>query len=221
MSQEQQQQPVASGTGHGSTAAGLLQALDARLSNRLYRAGASVPRPVWKALEWGGDGFVWLFIALAILLAPGATLQQRTVWANFLAAWLVDLLLVGAIKGTVRRSRPVYNQTKDFLVVVAVDHYSFPSGHSSRLVSGCGWRCLVYARVPSATRGEMECWEGRWRTALMRDVVAALVSVQGFFCRRVCAGLRSRIAPWAVCGGGRLGSDHSAVQGHDGAALPI
>lgn len=38
------------------------------------------------------------------------------------------------LKGTVRRARPVYNLRSDFSVVVAVDHFSFPSGHSSRWV---------------------------------------------------------------------------------------
>lgn len=51
---------------------------------------------------------------------------------------------VGLFKASVRRSRPVYNQQSDFTVVVAVDHFSFPSGHSSRRVLGgggqaCSW----------------------------------------------------------------------------------
>lgn len=45
---------------------------------------------------------------------------------------------VGLLKASARRSRPVYNQQSDFTVVVAVDHFSFPSGHSSRRVVGCG-----------------------------------------------------------------------------------
>ncbi len=60
-------------------------------------------------------------------------LLQRTC-PSFLQA--VDLALVGLLKGTVRRARPVYNLRSDFAVVVAVDHFSFPSGHSSRCERG-------------------------------------------------------------------------------------
>lgn len=114
------------------SALGLLQALDARWSNALFRAGSGVPRPVWRALEWGGDGFFWLAVALAQLLAPASSPARRAVWANFVVAWAVDLVLVGTVKGAVRRRRPVYNMSTDHVVVVAVDAYSFPSGHSSR-----------------------------------------------------------------------------------------
>lgn len=110
-----------------------LAALDRRWSNGLFRAGGSVPRLVWKLFELSGDGLVWLALALGYALAPATPPALRTCWANFLVAWAVDLALVGLLKGAVRRSRPVYNLRSDFTVVVAVDHFSFPSGHSSRV----------------------------------------------------------------------------------------
>lgn len=109
-----------------------VQALDCRLSNALFRHGSSVPRWVWKLFELGGNGLVWLAVALACALPPGTPPATRHVWAAFLLCWALDLVLVGSIKGVFRRSRPVYNLQSDFAVVVAVDHYSFPSGHSSR-----------------------------------------------------------------------------------------
>lgn len=111
-----------------------LTALDARLSNALYRRGTSVPRAIWRAFELSGDGLVWLAWAGGMVAAPGTPPATRRVWLNFLLAWAVDLALVGAAKAAVRRARPVYNQASDFTVVVAVDHFSFPSGHSSRWV---------------------------------------------------------------------------------------
>lgn len=109
-----------------------LARLDARLSDRLFRAGQGVPRWAYKALEYGGDGVVWLLATATALAAPATPPAARAVWANFLLGLLIDLALVGALKGAFRRSRPVYNKKADFVVVVAVDRYSFPSGHSSR-----------------------------------------------------------------------------------------
>jgi membrane-associated phospholipid phosphatase len=111
----------------------LLRVLDERASEALYIAGSNVPRLVWKFLEHGGDGRLWLPIAVAALLAPGAKLASRQAWANLLLGLILDLVLVGLLKGLVRRPRPVHNSThNDMHVVVAVDNYSFPSGHASR-----------------------------------------------------------------------------------------
>lgn len=110
-----------------------LQALDERLSNALYRAGTSVPRVVWRAFESSGDGLIWLAAIIGFAASPATTSADRNAWLNLLAAWGVDLALVGGLKAAARRPRPVYNQAAgDFTVVVAVDHFSFPSGHSSR-----------------------------------------------------------------------------------------
>ena len=58
--------------------------------------------------------------------------QVRHGAANLALGLVLDIALVGAIKGMARRARPVYNHAGDFVVVVAVDQYSFPSGHASR-----------------------------------------------------------------------------------------
>ncbi|KAL4419816.1 hypothetical protein ABPG75_006914 [Micractinium tetrahymenae] len=130
------------------TPATALSAIDTRWSNALFRAGRGVPRPVWKLFELTGDGLVWLALALGCALAPATPPALRAAWANFLAAWAADLVLVGLLKGTVRRARPVYNLRSDFSVVVAVDHFSFPSGHSSRVsfVALLAWVLLGQAR---------------------------------------------------------------------------
>jgi len=110
-----------------------LTALDVRLSNALFRAGTSVPRWVWKLFEYSGDGIVWLAVTIAAALSPLSSPAARCLWVNFLLGLLLDLIEVGLLKGLVRRSRPSYNAlAKDMVVVVAVDHFSFPSGHSSR-----------------------------------------------------------------------------------------
>lgn len=124
----------------------LVGKLDARLSNRLFVACSGVPRWAYKLLEWGGDGLVWLPLTLAALLLPSTPPAARTLWANFLLGLLLDLALVGTLKGTFRRCRPVYNNAADFLLVVAVDNYSFPSGHSSRCGS-CADRPLQCAET--------------------------------------------------------------------------
>lgn len=73
-----------------------LAALDTRLSNALYRRGTAVPRLVWRAFELSGDGLVWLAWAAGVAAAPGTAPGMRAIWLNFLLAWAVDLILVGA-----------------------------------------------------------------------------------------------------------------------------
>ncbi len=58
--------------------------------------------------------------------------QARQCAANLVLGLLLDIVLVGTMKGLVRRARPVYNHAGDFVVVVAVDQFSFPSGHAAR-----------------------------------------------------------------------------------------
>lgn len=44
---------------------------------------------------------------------------------------MLDLVLVGVLKGLVKRKRPSYNQM-DMFATFSVDNYSFPSGHTTR-----------------------------------------------------------------------------------------
>ena len=83
-------------------------------------------------LEHSGNGLVWLLGAISVWFYPHITKQQRCAVANFLLAFVLDLILVGSLKSIFRRPRPVYNNSGDFILVVSVDHYSFPSGHASR-----------------------------------------------------------------------------------------
>ncbi|KFM24938.1 Presqualene diphosphate phosphatase [Auxenochlorella protothecoides] len=112
---------------------GVLVDTDERWSNYLYILGTAYPRFLWLFFEYSGDGIVWLAIALAAFFQPRATLTQQTLVLNFLAGWALDLVLVGTLKFLIRRRRPVYNVAEDFLVVVAVDAHSFPSGHAARV----------------------------------------------------------------------------------------
>jgi hypothetical protein len=123
-------------SGRGRQRIGGLGGLDQRLSNRLFLRCRSVPRWIYKLLEYGGDGIFWLLLSLTALFLPATPAASRAVWANFVLGLLVDLALVGTLKATFRRTRPVYNNKADFLAVVAVDHFSFPSGHSSRWGTG-------------------------------------------------------------------------------------
>ena len=111
----------------------LLMRVDTDLSSALYRTvGSRLPRALYKALEHTGSGLIWLPLAIALFLAPTASQDMHSVAANLLLGLLLDLAYVGLQKGIIRRPRPVYNNASDFLLVVKVDQYSFPSGHAAR-----------------------------------------------------------------------------------------
>ncbi|KAJ9706861.1 hypothetical protein PVL29_002028 [Vitis rotundifolia] len=101
--------------------------LDTTLSLHLHTLFQPVPRSLLKTLELAGDGR--FFIPVAVSLLSSSSL--RPILIPLLIGLLLDLLLVGVIKYIVRRPRPVYN--KGMHITVAVDHWSFPSGHSSRV----------------------------------------------------------------------------------------
>ena len=110
-----------------------IQRLDTDLSLALYKSvGAQLPRAFYKLLEHTGSGLIWLPLAIAIFLAPTASQDMHVLAANVLLGLLIDLAFVGSLKGIARRPRPVYNNASDFLLVVKVDQYSFPSGHAAR-----------------------------------------------------------------------------------------
>ncbi|KAG0557113.1 hypothetical protein KC19_11G103100 [Ceratodon purpureus] len=83
--------------------------------------------------EFSGDGFFWLPVAIAFWLSPSVGSPGTRLFAlNLFVCLLFDLLVVGSIKSAVRRKRPHYN--RGHFVVVSVDSWSFPSGHSTRAV---------------------------------------------------------------------------------------
>nr|CAD1844867.1 unnamed protein product [Ananas comosus var. bracteatus] len=88
-----------------------------------------VPRSLLKALEVSGDGRFWFPVVLALL--PLSSSVAFSLLLGLLLGSLLDLLLVGLLKHLVRRPRPVYN--KGMSLAFALDHWSFPSGHSSRV----------------------------------------------------------------------------------------
>ncbi|KAK3041079.1 hypothetical protein RJ639_026876 [Escallonia herrerae] len=116
-----------------------LTSLDTALSLRLHDlAQPLLPRPLLKALEISGDGRLFFPVTLSLLLtyATAASPPLSALLADLLIGALLDLLLVGLLKHLVRRPRPLYN--KDMFLSFAVDHWSFPSGHASRV-------CLIAA----------------------------------------------------------------------------
>ncbi|XP_005415443.2 PREDICTED: presqualene diphosphate phosphatase [Chinchilla lanigera] len=102
-------------------------------------------RPLMKLLEISGHGIPWLLGTLYCLTRSDSW-AGREVLMNLLFALLLDLLLVGLIKGLVRRRRPAHNQM-DMFFTLSVDKYSFPSGHATRaaLVSRFILKHLVLA----------------------------------------------------------------------------
>ena len=122
-------------------------AWDRAASLALFRYTARViPRNYMMLLEHSGNGLVWLALAIAIWCMPTISAQQRCAVTNFLLAFLVDLILVGSLKSLCRRPRPIYNSSGDFIMVVSVDQFSFPSGHASRchVLHKC-WCLQVFA----------------------------------------------------------------------------
>lgn len=112
---------------------GQLSKLDQRWSLSLHkRFSRSIPRWVFMILEHSGNGILWLLLAPALWLFAPLSSSSRQMLANFFLGLWVDIALVGALKGIFRRPRPEYNISGDFILVVAVDKYSFPSGHAAR-----------------------------------------------------------------------------------------
>ncbi|CAA2967067.1 probable lipid phosphate phosphatase beta [Olea europaea subsp. europaea] len=115
--------------------------LDSAISLHLYTLFNPIfPFSVLKFLEFSGDGRLFFPIILSLLytttslstLTTTATLTVTSLLLlNLLLGSLLDLLLIGLLKHLIQRPRPVYN--KNMFLSFAVDHWSFPSGHSSRV----------------------------------------------------------------------------------------
>lgn len=88
-----------------------------------------IPRSLLKTLEISGDGRLWFPVSISLL--PFSSPLYFPLLLSLLLGLIADIILVGSIKVIVRRPRPIYN--KDMTLVVSVDHWSFPSGHSSRV----------------------------------------------------------------------------------------
>ncbi|KAL6986053.1 hypothetical protein U1Q18_019420 [Sarracenia purpurea var. burkii] len=123
---------------------GRLINIDTAVSYHLHStAQPIIPRYLLKTLEISGDGRLFFPIAISLFLSPLSTTTSpglRSLLADLLLGAIIDLIFVGLIKHLVQRPRPVYN--KDMFLTFAVDHWSFPSGHSSRVCFIAGFLCL-------------------------------------------------------------------------------
>ncbi|XP_073056040.1 probable lipid phosphate phosphatase beta [Primulina eburnea] len=103
--------------------------VDAAVSLHIYTFfHPIIPFPLLKSLEFSGDGRLFFPIILSLLLTRTTT---NLLLLNLLLGSFLDLLLIGLLKHLIQRPRPVYN--KNMFLSFAVDHWSFPSGHSSRV----------------------------------------------------------------------------------------
>ncbi|XP_043716709.1 probable lipid phosphate phosphatase beta [Telopea speciosissima] len=107
--------------------------LDTAWSLHIHTICQPFPRSVLKTLEISGDGRFWFPIPVALFFSPVASKSNQlgSILIGLFIGFLLDLALVGLIKYLIRRPRPVYN--KGMHLTVSVDHWSFPSGHSSRV----------------------------------------------------------------------------------------
>lgn len=113
-----------------------LQSFDYKVSYTIYRdLGRRLPRSSLLFLEHLG-GPVLFPIVLFFGCFPNHyfSIRFRTFCLNLFLGFLTDLMLVGALKFLVRRPRPSYHDFGDYILVVDVDRYSFPSGHASRSI---------------------------------------------------------------------------------------
>ncbi|XP_066482185.1 polyisoprenoid diphosphate/phosphate phosphohydrolase PLPP6 isoform X2 [Tiliqua scincoides] len=92
-------------------------------------------RPLMKVIEISGHGIPWLAGALYGLYRSGSS-AGREVLINLLFALVLDVVLVAAVKGLVKRRRPAHNKM-DMFATISVDKYSFPSGHATRAAMVC------------------------------------------------------------------------------------
>jgi hypothetical protein len=86
--------------------------------------------PFARSFEVSSEGLFWIPATALIWLLPAALSPETHAFVfNLFITFIIDLIVVGAIKGTVKHSRPVYYEGH---VVVAVDHWSFPRGDLTR-----------------------------------------------------------------------------------------
>lgn len=89
-----------------------------------------ISRANLKYLEISCHGVPWIGFWLAFtILWSSPSLYQIQV--NFMIGLILDIVAVAVIKAITRRRRPMKNES-DMFLTIGPDHYSFPSGHSSR-----------------------------------------------------------------------------------------
>lgn len=115
-----------------STAAiiiGPILAVDAAVSRAIHTAAKPLLPPfLLLLLEISADFRFSFPVSISLLLSP----PLRPFLIPFLLGLLFDLIFVGIVKLIFRRARPAYNHPS-MSAAVSADHYSFPSGHASRV----------------------------------------------------------------------------------------
>eukprot|EP01135_Chromosphaera_perkinsii_P003887 Nk52_evm4s261 gene=Nk52_evmTU4s261 len=82
-------------------------------------------------LEFSAHGVLWLAGISYLFLYSSSGSTDQEVYLNLLLALVLDLCVVGLSKVFFARERPHYNHD-DMYGTVAVDRFSFPSGHATR-----------------------------------------------------------------------------------------
>ncbi|XP_072958612.1 probable lipid phosphate phosphatase beta isoform X3 [Typha angustifolia] len=144
--------------------------LDTAVSLRIHSSFVCIPRLLLKTLEISGDGRLWFPISLSLFpFSSSSSTTSFSLLFSLLLGLLLDILIIGLIKHLVRRPRPVYN--KGMSLTFAVDHWSFPSGHSSRVFFIASFLYLCY---DSVQRWIGEYWAGGGGNRLEKMVVPAV-----------------------------------------------
>lgn len=63
----------------------------------------------------------------------GKDLHTSVIFFNLMLSLLVNVILIGSIKGIVRRKRPDYSLNDDMYLTHGPDIFSFPSGHAVQM----------------------------------------------------------------------------------------
>ncbi|KAG2677584.1 hypothetical protein I3843_12G106500 [Carya illinoinensis] len=123
--------PPAAAPKSSVTLIGQLRNLDTTVSRQLHSLTQPVlPSSLLLLLELSADFRLFFPISLSLLLSPSLL---RPFLPPLLLGLLLDLALIGLVKILFRRPRPPHNHTHSMKVAVSVDHFSFPSGHASRV----------------------------------------------------------------------------------------
>lgn len=139
--------PAAAGkSGTSSTLLGRLISVDAAVSHHLHTiTRLLLPHSLLLLLELSADFRLFFPISLSLLLSSSLL---RPFLPPLLLGLLLDLALVGLVKLVFRRPRPPHNNASTMKVVVSVDHFSFPSGHASRVCFVASLAHLSAAALP-------------------------------------------------------------------------
>uniref|UniRef100_A0A8R1TQC6 AcidPPc domain-containing protein n=1 Tax=Onchocerca volvulus TaxID=6282 RepID=A0A8R1TQC6_ONCVO len=107
-------------------------------------------RFIFLFMEWSMHGALWLIFSSFIFLVSmryNFSLITRYELTVLILGLCVDLIIVGVVKGIVRRPRPFFDIKDQLYEAPLVDKFSFPSGHSSRGAM-LSILCLKFCSLP-------------------------------------------------------------------------